>query len=81
MGTNNIERNYSAIVYALSLTRGQLYQAIFGDLSLEDAEQVLNGTTFENIAAVLQCSVEDIEIEWDDYLTEMEKHLISGKET
>lgn len=80
MGPKHIDRNYAAIVYALSLARGELYQAILSDLSFEDAERVFNGTTFENVATAIQCSPEDLAIEWDDYLTEMENHLISGTE-
>jgi hypothetical protein len=68
-----MDKKLAAVAYALAVTRGELYTAIFNSLSIEDAQRVMDGTSFENIAAVLDCSRNDIEVDWNDFLTEEEK--------
>jgi hypothetical protein len=55
-------RLYAAVVHALALTRGQLYSVKFGELSKEDVDRILQGTSFENIAAALGLRESEIAI-------------------
>lgn len=71
-------RLYAAVVHALALTRGQLYSVKFGELSKEDVDRILQGTSFENIAAALGLRESEIAINCEEFLTKDEKASING---
>jgi hypothetical protein len=77
-------RKYAALLLALALARGQLLEALALAEKLDDAEplhdikRILDITALSRVAEVLDCSENDLAIDWDEYLTESEVNRIKG---
>jgi hypothetical protein len=59
-------------VAALGVCRGILYSVKSGDYKPEDIDAVLAATSSENLAQILGIPVNDLSIDYTDYLTEEE---------
>jgi hypothetical protein len=72
------QRKYAAIAFALGVARGALSGIADGDYTREDAQRIYDATSTARIAQALGLPEDTLAIYWDEYLTDPEKHRISG---
>jgi hypothetical protein len=76
-------REFAAIVYALAVARGVLYSVQIEDTNgrdlMDEIKRILNGTSAANIAKALGLEEKDIALDWNEYLTELQKQIILGE--
>jgi hypothetical protein len=71
-------REFAALAYAVGILRGHLHGVIMGELDLADLRRALEGTSSSNIARTLGLAESDLQVDWNEYLSEDEKRTIQG---
>lgn len=75
---NPTAREFAAIVYALAIARGKLSVVQTGDFDKGEVEEILRGTSAQNIAKAIGLREADIAVNWNDFLSEAEMNAIRG---
>jgi hypothetical protein len=71
-------RKYAALAFALGVARGTLSGIADGDYTREDAQRIYDATAASRIAQSLGLPDDALDVYWDAYLTDAEKHKIAG---
>jgi len=72
------KRKYAAVAFALGVARGALSGIADGDYTKEDAKRIYDATAAFRIAQSLGLPDDALDVYWDEYLTDAEKHKIAG---
>lgn len=73
-------RKYAATALALGMVRGVLFDALHGNLDIQGMRHILDVTASARIAAALNCSENELAIDWNDHLTQDEiSRIKNGK--
>lgn len=72
------EKEYAAICYALACTRGLLHSVLSDDYDRDNIQKLLDATAIEQIAKSINVRRSELEIDWNETLSETEKMSING---
>ena len=67
-------RKYAAVLLALGMARGALYEFVDNDT----VRRVLELTSTARIAEILGCSEGELALDWHEYLTRVEADRLKG---
>jgi hypothetical protein len=73
-----LQKNYAALAFALGVARGALSQVIDGDFTAAQIRRVYDATGSARIAQSIGLGDDDLDVYWDEYLSDAEKHRIQG---
>jgi hypothetical protein len=73
-----LQKQYAALAYALGLARGTLSDVIDGDFTDEQVQRVLDATATAQIAQSIGLTEDALDVDWNQYLSDAEKHKIKG---
>ena len=73
-----LQKNYAALAFALGVARGALSDVIDGDFSTEQVQRVYDATGSARIAQSIGLREDALDVYWDEYLSDAEKHRIQG---
>ena len=77
--TDDLEkRKMAALVYALAGARGALGDVLDGDFSREQVQRIHDATATSRIAQSIGLTEADFYIDWNEHLTDAEKHKLKG---
>ena len=73
-----LQKNYAALAFALGVARGALSDVIDGDFTAEQVQRIYDATGSARIAQSVGLREDALDVYWDEYLSDAEKHRIQG---
>ena len=78
---HKLQKQYAALAFALGVARSALGDVIDGDFTAEQVQRVYDATTSHSIARSIGLREDALDVYWDEYLSDAEKHRIQGYDT
>jgi type IV secretory pathway TrbF-like protein len=75
---HKLQKQYAALAYALGVARATLSTVIDRDFTAEEVQRVYDATAAVHIAKSIGLSEDALDVYWDEYLSDAEKHRIKG---
>jgi hypothetical protein len=72
------KKKQAALAYALGWARGVLGDVLDGDFSREQVQRIYDATATSRIAASIGLTEADFDTDWNEHLTDAEKHKLQG---
>jgi len=72
------QKKHAALAFALGVTRGALSDVLDGDFSAEAVRRIYDATASHRIASSIGLSESALDVDWNDFLSDVEKHKIQG---
>jgi hypothetical protein len=66
------------LAFALAVARGALSDVIDGDFTAEQVQRVYDATGSARIAQSIGLPEDALDVYWDEYLSDAEKHKLQG---